>query len=919
MLVEGQPGIGKSRLLAEAIDAAAERGFTHGHGATDDPRQLKPLAPLMAALGESIQTLLTAREIVPSDAVDLRLWLADEIQARLEERVAHGPLLITLDDLQWADTTTLLALRSLIPELASYPLVWILSRTTGIGDSDVDKLYEVLERDGATRILLEALSEQAVAGVITDVLGAAPGPELLALAAGAGGNPFMLIELLAGLHSEGAVEVAADHARLVSQRLPQRVQEIARNRLGRLHPPTRHLLQVAAVLGRSFYVNDLADMFGEPTTRLLPALEEAEAAGVVIPAADRLSFRHDLLWRAITETLTEPVRQALHWQAAEMLLKRGGSAIPAATHLMQYARPGDIYALAGLDRAVREVLPSSPQTAADIAARAVELSSPSDPGRFDRTKTAVHTLTSAGRLREAAELARAALCHTMPPGHAAHLRYQLAYVLILAGRPLEAVVEAEEMLSQQDLSDELRGLAEHVLLTGMNIGGEYRRGRKRAEATVAAEECRNQPALMSAHVLLTSIARAEGRAADGIGHIRKAARYAASGPFQAQCPRLYLASILTDMRQLEEAETLLQAATEEITALGHTAHAASPALFRAKLRLAQGRLDDAAAEAQAGLAMAADLGMHIFDPFGIAVLAIVTARRGDIDTAARHYKSRHQAGQGPAYGIEWCDWGMALITEAQDGPHKTIEVLNALYTDPPQQSSLPMVLMTEPAAAAWLTRLALAVAERPGAEVVAAMAERLAEDNPSFSTLAASAAHAHGILHNDPKALTHAVSTHVGPWDRASAAEDLGVLLARTAGGSDHDAAILSLDQAFDGYQQTGALRDAARVRATLRKLGVRRRHWTTIERPTSGWASLTDTERNIVTLVAQGLTNPQVATRLFISRHTVKYHLGHIFSKLDIGSRVELARLATDIQARQQTGRITSNSSILDDSQVEM
>jgi DNA-binding CsgD family transcriptional regulator len=94
-------------------------------------------------------------------------------------------------------------------------------------------------------------------------------------------------------------------------------------------------------------------------------------------------------------------------------------------------------------------------------------------------------------------------------------------------------------------------------------------------------------------------------------------------------------------------------------------------------------------------------------------------------------------------------------------------------------------------------------------------------------------------------------------------------------------------------HQHVGAGRDVARVRAKLRDLGVRRRQWSHSERPVSGWASLTDTERDVAALVAHGLTNPQVATRMFISPHAVKFHLRQIFRKLQICSRVELARLA--------------------------
>ncbi|MEV5749181.1 AAA family ATPase [Actinoallomurus sp. NPDC052308] len=894
LLVEGESGVGKSRLLAEAVEAAAGLGFVLARGTADESTQLAPLKPLMSAFGESTQTLLASGGVTPAD---MRLRLVDELQARLENRVADGPHLVTLDDLQWADPMTLLALRSLIPELASYPLVWILSRTIGSGGSGLDRLYEVLERDGATRLVLEALGDQAVAEVITDMLDVEPDSELLAQAAGAGGNPFLLMEWLDGLRDEGAVEISDGQARLVSRRLPRRVQEIVRRHCAGLSSPTRHLLQVAAILGRCFDANDLADMLGEPPSRLLPALEEAEAARFVVPAGGQLAFRHDLLWRAVAETVTVSMRQALHRQAAQMLLERGGSAIPAAAHLMRSMRPGDRAALEGLDRAVGEVLPSSPQTAADLAVRALDLTAPSAPGRFDRAVTAVYALAAAGRLAQAAELARTALSQTTLPEQTSQLRYVLAYVLMLAGRPEDAVAQARSALSQPDLSGELRGLTEQVLFQGLFASRDRRRGRERAQTIVAAAERHDPPARVGAHILLAGIGWAEGRAADAIGHLREAVRIASGGPIQAQHahPRLLLANALTSMRQLGEADTVIQAVDQEITALGHTAYAASPAICRARLRLASGRLDDAAAEAEAGLAMADQLGMHAFDFLGLAVLAIVAACRGDIETAVRHaelYRSRRQAGQGELYGRVWCEWGMALVTEARAGPDKAIDALSDTIAIATERQWL---LMTEPSAAGWLTRTLLAAGDRSAAETIAVTAERLAEDNPDFPTLAASAAHARGILDRDLAALARAAATHVGPWTRASAAEDLGVLHAHAPGGSGHDAAIHRLDQALQDYQRTGALRDAARVRARLRKLGIRRRHWRQPERPVSGWDSLTDTERNVATLAAQGLTNPQIATQMFISPHTVKFHLRQVFRKLDVGSRVELARLAAD------------------------
>ncbi|RAY11576.1 hypothetical protein DPM19_30220 [Actinomadura craniellae] len=897
LLVEGRSGVGKSRLLAEAVDVAAGHGFLLARGVADESSRLRPLEPLMSALRESAHTLRAVRSEIHQDPADLRLWLLERLQARLEERVARGPMLVVLDDLHWADPTALLALRSLVPELASYPLVWILSRTTGGDDpGDAERLFDVLAGEGATRIELRPLDRAATAEVAIDVLGAEPDPALLALADEAGGAPYVLTELFEGLLDEGAVERAGGRARLISHQVPQRVQTIVCRRLGKLCASTRHLLEVAAVLGRSFPVDDLAEMLGEPAGALLPELEEAQTAGVVTPDGGLLAFRHHLMWRAVVEGLPLPVRLALHRQAGEMLLARGGSAIPAAGHLMRYTRPGDTKALVALDQAVQEVLSSSPQTAAELAARAVELTAATDPNRFDRSVTTVYALTAGGRLAEAAELARTALGQALRPEQVARLRYELAYALLLAGRSTDAIAEAERALAEKGISSELRGQAEHVLFRALYFTLDHARGRERAEAVVAHPERHSHAVLAGAHMLLINVRWMSGRAAEALAHSREAVRVAASGPIRARHahPALPLGAVLTNLRLLDEAETVLRAADEEITALGHTAHAPSPALFRARLRLAADRLDDAAAEARAGLAMADELGVHAFVLVGIAVLAVVAVRRGDLDTAARQaerHDSLYCEGQGVMYARMWSSWIMATVAEARGDLDRALRIARPYYTDPLKRRWL---LLAETNAAAWLVRTALAAGDRPSAEVIAATAAELAATNPDFPFLTAAAEHAHGILHRDAGPVARAAAcTHLGGWSRASIAEDLGVLLADQ--DADRTAAIDALDQALDGYQRGGALRDVARVRARLRNLGVRRRHWTSAERPDRGWDSLTSTERKVTALVAQGLTNPQIADQMFVSAHTVKFHLRQVFRKLGIASRFELARLAAE------------------------
>jgi DNA-binding CsgD family transcriptional regulator len=127
----------------------------------------------------------------------------------------------------------------------------------------------------------------------------------------------------------------------------------------------------------------------------------------------------------------------------------------------------------------------------------------------------------------------------------------------------------------------------------------------------------------------------------------------------------------------------------------------------------------------------------------------------------------------------------------------------------------------------------------------------------------------------------------------ASAAEDAGVLLARRdPSPQGQDAAREAFERAIAAYKRVGAVGDTDRMRARLRALGIRPRHWSRAERPPTGWSSLTDTELRVARIVSEGATNAEAANRLFLSRHTVGFHLRHIFLKLGIRSRVELTRL---------------------------
>jgi DNA-binding CsgD family transcriptional regulator len=192
-----------------------------------------------------------------------------------------------------------------------------------------------------------------------------------------------------------------------------------------------------------------------------------------------------------------------------------------------------------------------------------------------------------------------------------------------------------------------------------------------------------------------------------------------------------------------------------------------------------------------------------------------------------------------------------------------------------------------------LVRIAIAAGDRELAASAGAAAERRCELNPGARTVAATAAHSRGILTRDDQLLTRAVELlddGLRPLALASALEDLGVV--RVQSGRSEEG-IRALGRALTIYTHSGAAWDAGRVRRRLRAQGVRRR-LVTPEREQTGWAAMTDSELTVARLVAEGLTNREVAEQLFVSPHTVSSHLRRVFAKLDINSRVELTRLAS-------------------------
>jgi len=883
VLVEGEPGLGKSLLLRESASQAAGQGFSLAAGAAD---QLGRPIPFFALRGALPQPFATVTAHGQHDLPDATGWWINQIRAHLEQRAEANPVLMCLDDLQWAGPATLAAVATLARELRWEPVAWLLARCSASGQ-DAERLFSLLEEDGAARVSLGPLGEDAVACLLAEAFGAPPDQTLLALASGAAGNPSLLAELVRGLADDDSIQVTGGRAVLASARLPERMRCLAQRRLDGLSERARHLLVTAAVLGATFRLEDAAQMLDVSPAALLPTVEEAMDAGIMTATDNAFSFRHRLLGRAVGEMIPKPARKALHRQYGQILLRRGEPAGLAAGHLLEAAHSGDPASLADLDAAAARTLHSAPRTAADLALRALELTPPADPGARSRAVAAAEALAAAGRLDQAARAARHTLATPLPPIAEARLRCALSAVLYARGQARDAAAEARLALAQPQLPRDLKDQAMAAHLQA--LAGLHDALAEPLAATILADPSRHDShAAAAARLARAVISWDNGRVSDGLTLLRDAARHGAgiSPDTRHVQPLLALAAALADLRQLGEAEEILRAADSQ-TLRGTPAQAAL-SIVRARVHLAAGRLPDAMAAGQAALATAETLGAHGYAAAAHCVLGLVALRRGDIAAATHHMACRTEATpHSPGlYARTETALAHAQISEARDGPAAAIGHIRRICADLPPQG----LLLGEPTTAAWLVRTALAAADAELAATTARTAEALASGNPGYPALAAAAAHGLGLANQDPARLAEAAAEHPDPWAQASAAEDLGVLHARQA---DREQAIGHLTQAIRGYQRIGATADAARVRRRLRRLGVRRRHWTpAASRPVSGWESLTETERAASELVAQGLNNRQIARRMYISVNTVAFYLRQIFRKLNIGSRVELTRI---------------------------
>jgi predicted ATPase len=362
VLVTGPAGAGKTTLLAEAARLAADRGVRVFCGGGDPAARAVPLGVILDALVSADDPPVDSGRLGDlGQSPDQRFWLLRELQEALDKAAHRAPLLIVVDDLQWADAATASALVTLSRRLATHRVSWLLAlRYPELTDAARDAVGR-LEAAGASEIRLGPLDEAAVVQVARDMLGGEPDEPLRQVLSRADGQPFLLTELLRGLCTEYLVTVDDSTAKLAAgAQLPRRLVDSVAGQLARLTAPARDAVEMASVLGHSFSLDELAGLLGRPPLDLRGEVREAIAAGLLTERGDRLGFRHDLVREAVDASLPGAVRRSMRRTAIEVMLRHGASAADVAQLVMDVAEPGDVASAALLRR--RRPCPAAPWT-----------------------------------------------------------------------------------------------------------------------------------------------------------------------------------------------------------------------------------------------------------------------------------------------------------------------------------------------------------------------------------------------------------------------------------------------------------------------------------------------------------------------------------------------------------------------------
>lgn len=938
----GEPGIGKTRLLRELTARAEQRSYLVLSGSASELESDLPFSAFVDALDEYVESLDPNRLSALDDHVQAELahvfpslsWLGDgpkvalqherhrshrAVRALLEQLAETAPLVLVLDDFHWADLASVELLGALLrrPPGAAVLIAPAL-RPRQLSERLATVLAPADRATALNRIELTTLNFAETRALLGEEVAAA---DASALYEQSGGNPFYLEQLAWSLDHAAETSPAAE---ITLSGVPLAVAASLGGELSLLSGAGRLLLEGAAVAGDPFEPELAAAAAATSEAAAIDLLDELLRLDLVrsTDAPRRFRFRHPLVRRAVYETTTGAWRIGAHERCAEALAARGASAAARAHHVERSAREGDLGAVAVLRDAGEAAARLAPASAArwfGAALRLLPQTAPTDE-RLALLLARADSLAATGRFVES----HASLldCVEIVQGDAEDWRVRAttacAAVEHLLGLQSEAhrhLATALAELGDPQSADAVELMIE-LSLDGFHAG-DFEAMRSWAERAVAAATALGERALLAGALSV----RAWGGAMAGDGeqaqmHCDEATELVDQLSDEEVARRLntlahlvgadvwldrYPAATRHARRALEicrrtsqgeqfplivqmlgvslwvqgkplEAEELFEGAVEAARLTDNAQNLAWNLFNRSLAALATGDLDVALAAAEESFELEADMQPGPIRTATAAVLASALLEAGQADRSVDLLLT----GVGGAEGLSIIGGGWQA---------RFLEVLTRALLATGQR--------TDAARAATATQACADAVSLPTATGMASLAAAAIALDAGDPTTAVERALAAAAAFEAAEAL----------WDAARARTLAGGALARAG---DNDRAAHELELAATAFDSFGSLRYRDQAERELGKLGHRIHRRT---RPGkidgNGIETLTARELQVAQLVVDRRTNPEIAAQLFLSNKTVESHLRNIFRKMNVASRVELARAvehATRVASPQQT-----------------
>jgi ATP/maltotriose-dependent transcriptional regulator MalT len=908
LVMEGEPGIGKSRLLLELTRLANQDWVVLTARASEFERDL-PYALWSGAvdgyvreLGERRVRLLGIADLPalamvaptlegqgPGSPVADRHRTHRALRDLLERLAAARPLLVCLDDVHWADLASVEMLAALVHRPpAAEVLIAVTVREAQLPSSLARALAAAMVEDRVTRVevgpLTEVESEQLV------------GIDVAAIYPLSGGNPFY-VQQLARVFPGPATDSVP-----LPKLVPPAVAASLASELAELSASTRLLIEAAAVVGDPFEPDLAAEVAEIEEASALPALDDLLARTLVRPAdvPRRFAFRHPLVRHAVYETSAGGWRLGAHARAAEALERRGAGVVARAHHVEHAAHAHDETAIRVLTQAAQELHAPAPASAARFYRAALRLVPDTVENRARRALLEValaEDLQAAGDASRAREGLLSALGSADGPERLA-LTVRVASAELWLGRYEQARRHLHVALGElpaEPSADRVRlrmllGLTELFDCDLVAARGQAREAR--ADTRALGDQVNEGSALAMEAVAL--VCGGAGEAARGEVEMAAAALGRLTDSQQAtRLPALWMVGrarrVLGDFEAAVEIlghGSQLAGRTGRETALFLLATESVPALIEL------GRLDEAMVAAERGLELARLAGAP---QLVWAHCALVSAQlaAGDVRAALAQIKEAAGSERRPDFAARgqpgWC-LGAALT--AAGNPEQGAGMMLGALGGPDLTLALPV---ERPTAAADLVDALLACDRLDDAAQVLATGEAAAASaGTDWAAIVTSRARAAVLLAQGQAPAAAAAAGEAVRLGRERApltAARAGVLHGRAlAATGDRPSAIAALIAAESALDRFGAVRWRDEAVRELRHLGHRVRR--AARDATSGaLGPLTAREREIAGLVAAGRTNREVAEQLVLSAKTIEAHLRNIFAKLGVRSRVELTR----------------------------